>query len=97
MVIRLAFSVAIASSPDIMLIDEVIGVGDADFHQRSLEKIREFQRQGKTILFASHSAELVRDFCQHALWLDHGRVVAQGDAREIMDAYKGSVAAGHPR
>jgi|SRR5579872_1669269 len=94
MTVRLAFSVAIASEPDILLIDEVLGVGDEKFYRRSLEKIREFQRAGKSILLASHNAELIRTFCHRALWLDHGRVMASGDSGEVMEAYRGSVAAG---
>jgi ABC-type polysaccharide/polyol phosphate transport system ATPase subunit len=93
MSVRLAFSVAIASEPDILLIDEVLGVGDEEFCRRSLEKIQEFQRAGKSILLASHNAELIRTFCHRALWLDHGRVMASGDAGEVMEAYRGSVAA----
>ena len=93
MSMRLAFSVAIASEPDILVIDEVLGVGDEEFGRKSLEKIHEFQAAGKTILLASHSAEMIRTFCHRALWLEHGRVVAVGDSGEVMDAYRGSVAA----
>ncbi|HWZ34331.1 MAG TPA: ABC transporter ATP-binding protein [Bryobacteraceae bacterium] len=93
MTMRLAFSVAVASDPDILLADEILGVGDEAFYKKSLEKIREFQRAGKTILLASHSAELIRTFCDHALWLEHGRVMAVGEANEVIDAYRGSVVA----
>src|SRR5262249_20767329 len=93
MSMRLAFSVAIASSPDILLIDEVLGVGDADFSRKSLEKIREFQSEGKTILLASHSDEMIRSFCHRALWLEHGRVMMSGDADEVIDAYRGKMVA----
>jgi ABC-type polysaccharide/polyol phosphate transport system ATPase subunit len=92
MSMRLAFSVAIASEPDILLLDEVMGVGDEDFARKSLDKIHEFQAAGKTILLASHSAEMIRTFCHRALWLEHGRVMAVGDSGEVMDAYRGSVA-----
>lgn len=92
MSVRLAFSVAVASNPDILLIDEVLGVGDESFYKRCLQKIQAFQRAGKTILLASHNTELIRAFCDRALWLDHGRVIASGEAGEVLDAYRGSVA-----
>jgi ABC-type polysaccharide/polyol phosphate transport system ATPase subunit len=91
MSMRLAFSVAISSNPDILVTDEVLGVGDEAFFKKSLEKIREFQNAGKTVLLASHSAELIRTFCHHALWLEHGRVIAIGESAEVLDAYRGSV------
>jgi ABC-type polysaccharide/polyol phosphate transport system ATPase subunit len=91
MTMRLAFSVAIASAPDILLIDEVLGVGDEDFYAKCMLKMREFQRDGKTILFASHNAELIRTFCHQAMWLEHGQIVSVGDVVEVMDAYRGSV------
>jgi lipopolysaccharide transport system ATP-binding protein len=92
MSVRLAFSVAVSVDPDILLVDEVLGVGDQDFYARCLEKIHAFQRAGKTLLFASHSTELITMFCQRAMWLDHGQIVASGEAREVVEAYKGSVA-----
>jgi ABC-2 type transport system ATP-binding protein len=88
MALRLAFSVAVWADPDILLIDEIIGVGDQAFQQRALGKIRELRGQGKTILLASHSPELMSMLCDRALWLDHGRVVQVGPAREILDAYR---------
>lgn len=88
MAVRLAFSVAVSCNPDILVVDEVIGVGDQEFHARCLEKIRSFQRAGKTVLLASHSLDLLRMLSQRALWLDHGRVIAIGDADEIVAAYQ---------
>src|SRR5580693_6418091 len=67
MTMRLAFSVAIAADPDVLLIDEVLGVGDQAFYARCLEKIRSFQAANKTIVLASHSAELITMLCQRAL------------------------------
>jgi len=93
MTMRLAFSVAVSVDPDVLVVDEVIGVGDQAFYAQCVEKMRSFQRAGKTILLATHSVELVTKFCQRALWLDHGNVVAQGLAREVIAAYKGSVPA----
>jgi ABC-type polysaccharide/polyol phosphate transport system ATPase subunit len=93
MMMRLAFSVAVSMDPDVLLVDEVLGVGDQDFYARCLDKIRGFQRAGKTMLLASHSTQLISTFCQQALWLDHGQIVAAGEAREVVEAYQGSVAA----
>ncbi len=90
MSMRLAFSVAVAADPDVLLIDEVIGVGDQAFYARCLEKILSFQRAGKTILLASHATNLVMLLCQKALWIDHGRIVLQGSAEEVVAAYKES-------
>jgi ABC-type polysaccharide/polyol phosphate transport system ATPase subunit len=89
MTMRLAFSVLVHTDPDILLIDEVIGVGDQEFSLKCLEKIRQFQREGKTILLASHALELVATFCRRAIWLDHGRVVQAGPAQSVVAAYKG--------
>lgn len=91
MTMRLAFSIAVSVDPDILIVDEVIGVGDEAFSAQCVEKMRGFQRAGKTILLATHSADLVTKFCQRALWLDHGNVVAQGESAEVLAAYQGRV------
>jgi ABC-type polysaccharide/polyol phosphate transport system ATPase subunit len=91
MTVRLAFSVAVMSDPDILLVDEVLGVGDQEFYARCLEKIREFQSAGKTLVFASHSFSLITMFCQQALWLERGTVMAAGRADEVVAAYEGSL------
>ncbi|MGH9558916.1 MAG: ABC transporter ATP-binding protein [Bryobacteraceae bacterium] len=90
MILRLAFSVAVNSDPDILLTDEILGVGDQQFFGRCLEKIREFQHRGKTILFASHSTDLITKFCQRAVWLQRGRVIAFGKSAEVLKAYHAS-------
>lgn len=90
MSMRLAFSVAIAADPEVLLIDEVLAVGDQDFAARCLDKIRAFQAAGKTIMLASHSSEMIIKLCQRALWMEHGRVVKLGPAAEIIAAYKAS-------
>jgi ABC-type polysaccharide/polyol phosphate transport system ATPase subunit len=93
MVLRLAFSVAIHCEPEILLIDEVLVVGDQAFQAKCMERIREFRRQGKTLLCVSHSPEMVRTFCDRAIWIDHGQVVRIGPAAEILEAYqRGSTA-----
>jgi ABC-type polysaccharide/polyol phosphate transport system ATPase subunit len=86
---RLAFSIAIHVSPDILVIDEVLSVGDQAFQAKCTEKILELKGQGKTLLFVSHSTSSVQSLCQRALWLDHGELVMDGDAAEVVSAYEG--------
>lgn len=90
MAMRLAFSVAVHMDPDILLIDEVIGVGDQAFAAKCLDRMRHFQSQGKTFLLASHSPTLMQMLCQHALWLERGKVVAHGAVEEVLEAYRSS-------
>jgi ABC-type polysaccharide/polyol phosphate transport system ATPase subunit len=92
MVMRLAFSIAIHTEPDIMLLDEVLAVGDAGFQAKCREALLEFQRGGKSLLFVSHSAGQVREMCERAIWLDHGELVMEGDAASVLDAYSGGMA-----
>jgi ABC-type polysaccharide/polyol phosphate transport system ATPase subunit len=91
MVVRLAFAVAVHVDPDILIIDEVLGVGDSAFRQKCLDKIHEFHNLGKTLLFVSHAAGSLGAFCDRALWLDHGQVVADGPLDEIVPMYEGEV------
>jgi len=94
MYVRLAFSVAVHSDPEILLVDEVLAVGDERFQVKCLAKIREFQSQGKTIVFVSHSAEQVADVCSRAVVLEAGRVIFDGDVgagvRALRDSYERS-------
>jgi ABC-type polysaccharide/polyol phosphate transport system ATPase subunit len=92
MTVRLAFSVAVAADPDVLLVDEVLGLGDQQFYAKCLGKIREFQSLGKTIVLASHSTELITMLCQRVLWLEKGRVKMEGGAEEVVAAYKASAA-----
>ena len=87
MYVRLAFSVAAHLDPDILILDEVLAVGDAGFQQKSLKKILETMQSGKTVLFVSHSMSSVRQLCSHGIMLDHGGVVAQGPVDQIIEAY----------
>jgi lipopolysaccharide transport system ATP-binding protein len=87
MVMKLAFSVAISVDPDILIIDEVLGVGDIAFYGKCLDRIRHFRSAGKTILCVSHSNETVIDICERAVWLDHGRLVDDGPIRSVTEAY----------
>jgi ABC-type polysaccharide/polyol phosphate transport system ATPase subunit len=91
MTMRLAFAVAVHVDPDILIVDEVLGVGDSAFYQKCLDKIHEFRRLGKTLLFVSHAASSLGKLCDRALWLDHGQVVAEGPLEEIIAMYEGQV------
>jgi ABC-type polysaccharide/polyol phosphate transport system ATPase subunit len=91
MYMRLGFAVAIHVDPDVLLVDEVLAVGDESFTHKCLDKFAEFRRLGKTILLVTHSLGLVERFCDEALWLDGGRVRAQGDPRRVVDAYLSEV------
>lgn len=84
MYVRLAFAVAIHSDPDILLVDEVLAVGDEPFQRKCMQKIREFQREGRSIILVSHSADQIISVCDRAIILDHGKIIAEGDARDAM-------------
>jgi ABC-type polysaccharide/polyol phosphate transport system ATPase subunit len=88
MILRLAFSVAVCASPDVLLIDEMIGVGDQAFKELSHRKVQEMRRGGHTILLASHSEELITSLCDRALWLERGRVMMLGNVTEVLAAYR---------
>jgi ABC-2 type transport system ATP-binding protein len=96
MYVRLGFAVAVHSDPEILLVDEVLSVGDVYFQEKCLEKMNEFQRRGITIVVVSHAPELVTEFCQRAIWLEHGRVVAEGPAAQVVDEYVDSIHAAQP-
>ncbi|MFB3882155.1 MAG: ABC transporter ATP-binding protein [Armatimonadota bacterium] len=93
MVIRLGFSVAVHMEPDILLIDEVLGVGDEHFQHKSFGKLLEFKKQGKTILVVSHNLDSVKALCERAIWLDRGRVIKDETATEVVTKYKLAVEA----
>jgi ABC-type polysaccharide/polyol phosphate transport system ATPase subunit len=87
MYMRLGFAVAIHVDPDVLLVDEVLAVGDEGFTHKCLDKFGEFKRRGKTILLVTHSLSLVERFCDDALWLDGGKVRGAGDPKRVIDAY----------
>jgi ABC-type polysaccharide/polyol phosphate transport system ATPase subunit len=89
MVARLAFSVAIHVDPDILVIDEVLAVGDQMFQAKCFQRMLDFRRMGKTILCVSHAPETLRQMCDRAIWLDHGQVVAKGSIDKVLTAYRG--------
>src|SRR5918912_529813 len=87
MYMRLGFAVAIHVDPDVLLVDEVLAVGDEGFTHKCLDKFSEFKRRGRTILLVTHSLGLVERFCDDALWLDSGKVRGEGDPRRVVGAY----------
>ncbi len=92
MYVRLGFSVAIHTDPDILLVDEVLAVGDEAFAHRCLRRIEEFLASGRTLLIVSHSLGLIEQFSDRALWLDRGRARLLGPPRYVADAYRQAVA-----
>ena len=84
---RLAFSIATSVNPDILILDEVLSVGDASFQRKSKERMRNLMDNDVSLLFVSHSISQVRDLCDRAIWLDHGNIVADGEVNEICDRY----------
>jgi ABC-type polysaccharide/polyol phosphate transport system ATPase subunit len=91
MYMRLGFSIAVHVDPDILLIDEVLAVGDQAFQQKCLDRIQRFRRQGKTIVFVSHDLGAVTELCDQVLWLEDGRMMGAGSGREMVDRYLLSV------
>ena len=86
---RLAFSIAINMDPDVLLVDEVLAVGDAGFQSKCFQKIREFRDSGKSLLCVSHAIGAVGAFCDRAIWLDHGEIVMNGAISDVLEAYDG--------
>jgi ABC-type polysaccharide/polyol phosphate transport system ATPase subunit len=87
MYVRLGFAVAVHVDPDILIIDEVLSVGDEEFSARCVAKIQEMKYRGVTLVFVTHQLDQVRTLCDRALWLDHGQLEAIGDPMRVVDAY----------
>lgn len=85
---RLGFAISVMVNPDILIIDEALSVGDATFAKKCLDKVKEFQEKGKTIIFVSHSAPQIKQFCNKVLWLEYGSVKQFGPVEETMKAYE---------
>jgi ABC-type polysaccharide/polyol phosphate transport system ATPase subunit len=94
MYMRLGFAVAIHVDPDVLLVDEVLAVGDEGFTHKCLDKFAEFRRRGKTILLVTHSLGLVETLCDEAVWLDAGKLEADGDPKRVVGAYLTAVETG---
>ena len=88
MYMRLGFAVAVNADPDILLVDEVLAVGDESFQRKCLDRVRLFQREGRTIVFVTHAPDLVRQICDKAVVLDHGLEVASGTPGEAIRAFR---------
>lgn len=87
MLARLAFSVATVVNPEILIVDEILSVGDASFQEKSRKRMMELMGGGTTVLFVSHSLDQIRQMCNRVIWLEQGRIKMLGKAREVCDAY----------
>lgn len=90
MLMRLAFSIATVVQPEILIVDEILAVGDAAFQEKSKARMLELMGGGTTVLFVSHSLEQIREMCDRVIWLEHGQIKAIGATKEICDAYEAS-------
>lgn len=90
MLMRLAFSIATVVQPEILIVDEILAVGDAAFQEKSKTRMLELMSGGTTVLFVSHSLEQIREMCDRVIWLEHGQIKAIGATKEICDAYEAS-------
>ena len=85
---RLGFAVASAWQPDILILDEVLSVGDAAFQEKCFERMTTFRDSGATVLMVAHNIDKIRELCQRAMWLDHGEIQLMGTVEDICDAYQ---------
>ena len=83
-----AFAVATEVDPDILILDEILAVGDAAFQQKCFARIENFRRAGKTILFVSHNMNQITEYCDRVIMLDRGKIVIDGSAAEVVETYK---------
>ena len=88
MVARLGFAIATSWTPEILILDEILAVGDEEFRRKCFQRLRGFRQYGTTILFVSHSLDTILDLCSRVAWLDHGQLKAVGSAGEIIKAYR---------
>jgi ABC-type polysaccharide/polyol phosphate transport system ATPase subunit len=93
---RLAFAVATEVNPDVLVVDEILAVGDSAFQQKCLDRLENFRRSGKTILFVTHSLNQIIEHCDRALYIEKGSLVADGDPEQIVDLYKAANAIEQP-
>jgi lipopolysaccharide transport system ATP-binding protein len=84
MQLRLGFALAAHLEPDVLLVDEAIAVGDAGFQYRCVERMRELVQEGRTLVFVSHNMSAIESLCERAILLDHGRITADGPARDVV-------------
>ena len=93
MMARLAFSIASVVQPEILIVDEILAVGDASFKEKSYARMKELMSGGATVLFVSHEIEKIEEMCDKVIWLDHGKIVEEGKAKKVCADYKKSQAA----
>jgi len=91
MYVRLGFSIAVTVEPEILIVDEIIAVGDEEFQRKCFDRLYQLRRKGTTIVLVTHALGLVQDLCDTAVWLDHGRVKAIGDSRDVVQGYMDAV------
>lgn len=89
MTMRIAFSIATVVNPQILIVDEILGVGDDNFLQKSKEKMLELMSSGTTVLFVSHDIVQIEEMCDRVVWIEHGRLMKLGKAKEICEEYRG--------
>ena len=94
MQMRLAFAVAAHLEPEILLVDEVLAVGDLEFQKKCLGKMEEVSRSGRTVLFVSHHMNQIRRLCERVIWLDSGQIVREGPTHEVVSAYEAAITSG---
>jgi len=88
MMMRLAFSIATVVNPEILIVDEILAVGDADFQQKSRARMMELMSGGTTVLFVSHTLSQIREMCNRVIWLEHGEIKVIGNAQEVCNMYQ---------
>ncbi len=96
MILRLAFAVAVRVNPDVLFIDEMLSVGDQQFQAKCVEEIKRLKRAGKTLICVSHDTEVIRDLCEIAIWLEHGKIKMFGPIENVLDMYENQPAAQEP-
>lgn len=87
MTAKLAFSIATIVNPEILIVDEILSVGDLKFQEKSKQKMMELIKGGTTVLYVSHSLETIKSLCSRVIWLEHGEIIANGSAKEVCDEY----------
>ena len=90
MIARLGFSIATIMNPDILIVDEILSVGDFKFQKKSEEKIKKMMKEGTTVIFVSHSIDQIEEICTKVLWLEKGVVKKMGDSKKICEEYRNS-------
>jgi ABC-type polysaccharide/polyol phosphate transport system ATPase subunit len=91
MVLRLAFAVAVHVEAEVMIVDEVLAVGDKSFQEKCFDRIRQLRKNGRTFFCVSHNRAMVEELCERAVWLDHGAVVMDGEIGSVFEAYEGRI------